>query len=92
MVDHGRDIVSAHVVPTKIPVFLLVFLMIKAGVAETVSVATGVAEPDIVAGASSYEGGGDIGVVHDPCVGRVEDAVLEENRGLQRVGAFIIGG
>ena len=92
MVDHGREIVGAHVVPGEVPVLGFVLVVVKGGVTETVCVATGVAEPDIVAGASGHEGGGNIGVVDDPTVGGVEDAVLEEHRGLQRVGVLVVGG
>ena len=70
-VDHGGQVVLAHLVPTEVPVLLLILVVIPRGVAETVSVATGVSEPDIVAGAGCHKGRSHICVVDDPAEGRV---------------------
>ena len=75
-VNHGRYVEFAHVVPCKVPVFRFVLVVVPRRMAKTESVATGVAQPNVVAGACSYEGRRDISVVHDPTICGVQDTVL----------------
>jgi len=56
-VDHGREIVLAHVKPAEVPVLGFVLFVVQRRVTKTEGVATGVAEPDVVASTSSYKGG-----------------------------------
>ena len=88
-IDHGWQVVGAHIEPGEVPELLLVMVWVQAYVRSAVCVSTRVAEPDIVAGASGNEGWSDVRVVHDPAVGRVEDAVLEQNGRLGHVGLAV---
>ena len=81
-VDHGRQVILSHLVPAEVPIFLLILVVVPGGVAETVSVASRVSKPDIVAGASSHKSRRYFCVIDDPTEGRVDDAVLEQNRRL----------
>lgn len=67
--EHGRDVVLAHLLPVKSPVFSFVFVVVVLSVTQTVSVATGVAKPHVVATTSGNESGRNAIVVHDPGVG-----------------------
>ena len=55
--QHGRDVVLTHLFPVKRPIFGLVFIVVVLSVTQTVRVATGVAQPHVLAAAGSYECG-----------------------------------
>ena len=80
VVDNGA-VVFGHVLPGKVEEFLGVLFGIIFSITKTVCVATGIAEPDVIAGSGGNEGGSHARVVHDPTVCGVEDAMLQQDWG-----------
>jgi len=66
--QHSRNVILTHLFPVERPIFGLVFIMVILSVTQTVSVATRVTQPHIVAATGSYERRRDGIVVHNPCV------------------------
>jgi len=91
-VNHSREIVLAHFVPTEVPVFGFVLFMVQRGMVKTESGTAGVSKPNVIAGASSYEGRRYISVVDDPTICGVQDTMLHKDRGLHSVRLLLIGG
>ena len=78
-IDNGGQVVCSHFKPGEVPEFLLVMVRVILGVRTAVRVAARISEPDIIASTCGHEGWSHVRVVHDPAVGRVKDAVLEQN-------------
>ena len=83
---------SAHIVPSEIPELFLVMIGVILNMSAAKCVTTRVTKPDIVASTSCNERRSYVCVVDDPAVGRIEDTVLKQNRGLTSVGAVVVIG
>jgi len=78
-VDDGGKIVLAHILPREIPEGLVVVVGIKVSVMTTIGVSAGVAEPHIVASASSHKCGSNVSIVDNPGVSGVKNTMLHEH-------------
>jgi hypothetical protein len=79
VIEHGRDIVLAHLLPIESPEFLFILVRAVLDVLATIGVSTRVAKPDVIPSSSCYKSRGNFRVVHSPAVSRIEDSVLQKD-------------
>ena len=73
------DVILAHLLPIKSPVFRLVFVSIILNVLDTVSVATRITKPHIVTTTSGNESWSYVIIVHYPAVAGVKNTMLQQD-------------
>lgn len=84
IIDHGRQIVGANLMPTEGPEIWM--LDINAGIVARIDIATGIAQPDIIACIRIVVGQRIVRPIEQETIGAAEQTVLDEHSRTRCVG------
>lgn len=79
VVYHSWQVVLAHLLPVKSPIFGFILVMVVRGMSKTVGVASTISKPDIITSTGGNECRSNVFPVHDPSIGRIKYTMLHKN-------------